>query len=84
MPIHKKNNRQCFENYHPVSLQPICGKILERLIFNEMFPFFIKSGLISQNHSAFKPGDSCVNQLCLLRMRYTNYLMMDLMLEVSF
>ena len=28
-----------------------------------MFPFFIKNGLISQNQSGFKPGDSCVNQL---------------------
>ena len=54
---------QCLENYRPVSLLPICGKILERLIFNEMLPFLIKNGVISQNHSGVKPGDSCVNQL---------------------
>ena len=28
-----------------------------------MFPFFIKNGLILQNQSGFRPGDSCVNQL---------------------
>ena len=28
-----------------------------------MFPFFIKDGLILQNQSGFKPGDSCINQL---------------------
>ena len=63
VPIHNKNDRQCLENYRPVSLLPISGKILECLIFNEMFPFFIKNGLISQNQLGFKPGDSCVNQL---------------------
>ena len=28
VPIHKKNKRQCLENYRPASLLPICGKIL--------------------------------------------------------
>ena len=60
VPIHKKNNRQCLENYHPVSLLPICGKILEHLIFNGMFAFYIKNGLISLNQSSFKPGHCCV------------------------
>ena len=40
VPIHKKNDSQCLENYRPVSLLPICGNILELLIFNEMSPFF--------------------------------------------
>ena len=66
MPIHKTNDRQCLKNYRPVSLLPICGKILERLIFNEMFLLFIKNGLILQNQSGFKTGDSCVNQLLSL------------------
>ena len=42
---------------------PICGKILERLIFNEMFRFLIENSLIFSNQSGFKTGDSCVNQL---------------------
>ena len=63
VPIRKNNDRQCFENCHPVWLLPICGKILKRLIFIEMSSFSIKNGLILQNQSGFKPGDSCVNQL---------------------
>ena len=42
---------------------PICGKILERLIFNEMFRLLIENSLIFSNQSGFKTGDSCVNQL---------------------
>ena len=63
VPIHKKGDKQTLKNYRPVSLLPICGKILERLMFNEMSKFFIENELISSNQSGFKRGDSCVNQL---------------------
>ena len=63
VPIQKKDDKQCLKNYRPLSLLPICRKIFEKLIFNEMFKFFIENKLISPNQSGFKPGDSCVNQL---------------------
>ena len=63
VPIHKKGDKQTLKSYRLVSLLPICGKILERLMFNEMFKCFIDNELISSNQSGFKPGDSCVNQL---------------------
>ena len=59
--IHKKEDKQTLENYRPVSLLSICGKILERLMFNEMLKFFIENKLISANRSGFKPGDICIN-----------------------
>ena len=40
VPIHKNGDKQNIKNYRPVSLLPICGKIFERLIFNEMFIYF--------------------------------------------
>ena len=45
VPIHKKGDKQMLQNYRPVSLLPICGKILERLMFNEMFEFLLKINL---------------------------------------
>ena len=63
VPIHKKGDKQILQNYRPVSLLPICGKILERLMFNEMFEFFIENKLVSYSQSGFKLGDSCINQL---------------------
>ena len=53
--IHKKDDKQCLKNYCPISLLPICGKIFDKLIFNEMFTFFIENELISPNQSGFKP-----------------------------
>ena len=63
VPIHKKYDKQCLSNYRPVSLLPICGKFIERLILNEMLKFFIENKLISPNQLGSKPGDSCTNQL---------------------
>ena len=63
VPIHKKNDKQCVNNYRPVILLPICSKVLERIIYNPMFTCFIENNLISENQSGFKSGDSCVNQL---------------------
>ena len=34
VPVHKINNKQLIENCRPISLLPVCGKILERLIYN--------------------------------------------------
>ena len=67
VPIHKKSDKQTLKNYRPVSLLPICGKILEQLMFNEMFKLFIENELILSNQSGFKPGDSCVNQLVSIK-----------------
>ena len=63
VPCYKKGDKQNIKNYRPVSLLPICGKIFERLIFNEMFSFFLANNLLAPNQSGFKPGDSCINQL---------------------
>ena len=63
VPVHKKNNKQLTENYRPISLLPVCGKILDWTIYNKMFEFFSENELISQNQSGFRPGDSCINQL---------------------
>ena len=62
VPCYKKGDKQNLKSYHPVSLLPICGKIFERLIFNEMFSFFLANNLLVLNQTGFKPGDSCINQ----------------------
>ena len=29
VPIHKRDDKQCLKDYHPISLLPICRKIFE-------------------------------------------------------
>ena len=38
VPVYKKGDKQLVENYRPVSLLCICGKIMERAVFNIVFP----------------------------------------------
>ena len=62
-PIHKKNDRQLKSNYRPISLLPLCGKIFEKIIFDQVYAFLDKNKLISTKQSGFRPGDSCIYQL---------------------
>ena len=41
-PIHKKSDKQLIKNYRPISLLPICGKILEKVIFNHLYIFSLQ------------------------------------------
>ena len=36
-PIHKNDNRQLKSKYRPISLLPICGIILEKIVFDQVY-----------------------------------------------
>ena len=74
IPAHRKGDKQMSRTNGPVSLLPKCGKIFERLLYNNMFEFFIKDSLISANQSAFKQGDSCYISFYVLHMKFINHL----------
>ena len=58
----QKGDKQVLKNYRPISPLSVCGKIFDKLIFNEKFKFFIENDLVSPNEFVFKPGDSFINQ----------------------
>ena len=62
-PIHKKANRQKINNYRPISLLPVCGKILEKIVFDQVYSFLNENDLLSKYQSGFRPGDSTIYQL---------------------
>ena len=49
-------------NYHPVSLLPICGKIFEH-IYNPVFLYLKNNELLTPHQSGFCPNDSWIYQL---------------------
>ena len=63
VPVHKKNEKNVKGNYRPISLLPIFGKILEKLIFDSLYSHLVSSKLLNPNQSGFRPGDSTINQL---------------------
>ena len=66
VPVHKNNDKELLKKYRPISLLPICGKVLERTFYNPTSEFFIQNNLITPNQSGFKIGDSCINQLIFI------------------
>ena len=63
--IHKKGSKKNPENYRPVSLLPICSKILERIVLENLFPACPPA--IPNNQHGFLPGRSCITNLsCFL------------------
>ena len=63
VPVHKKADKNLVKNYRPISLLPICGKVFEKIIYNNLFNFFMANNILVKNQSGFLPGDSCVSQL---------------------
>ena len=78
--VHKKGDKQILKNYWPVSLLSIYEKFFERIIYNNLFEYFIENDLTSQNQSGFKPGNSCINEL--ISITHEIYLSFDKMFEL--
>ena len=57
VPVYKKNEKNFVQNYRPISLLPICGKIFEKVIFSSLYPY------IFSKQSGYRRNDSTVKQL---------------------
>ena len=72
IPTYKKNDKRYINNYHPVSLLPICSKIFERIIYNPVFLYLESNNLLTPNQ--FRPNDSCINQfLSIVHNIYSDF-----------
>ena len=78
----KKVDKQIVKNYCLVSLLPVCVKMFERLIFNQIFKFLDEGKLISQNQTGFWPSDSCEYQLLSTAHCIYNNFYHNLILEI--
>ena len=63
VPVHKKNEKNVKANYRPISLLPVFGKILGKLIYDSLYSHLVSCELLNPNQSGFRPGDSTVNQM---------------------
>ena len=42
-PIHKKDDKTDKENYCPISILPNLSKVYERVMYNQIYPYFINN-----------------------------------------
>ena len=54
IPIYKKNDAYCIENYRPISLLPSMSKIFEKVAFDQLFSYFRNNGYFFKNQYGFK------------------------------
>ena len=62
MSAHKEEDKTLINNYHPISLLPIFGKIFERVIYDSLFNYFLRNTIFTPSQSWFLWGDSYIAQ----------------------
>ena len=53
-PIHKKGNKNDVKKYRTMSVLPICGKLFERIIYDDLFNYLETN--LNRNQSGFRAG----------------------------
>ena len=61
--IFKKDDRKLLENYRPISLTSVPGKLLERIIRDQIVNHMTSNNLFANCQHGFITGKSCTTQL---------------------
>ena len=73
-PIHKKGNKTLAENYRPISLTSIYGRILESIIRDSIVSHMMANNLFCDAQHGFVQGRSCMTQLIVCMEKWMELL----------
>ena len=65
-PIHKSGDRFAANNYRPVCVLPYFSKIVERIIYNQLYTFFIDNNFLSSCQHGFRSKHSTISSVITL------------------
>ena len=57
-PLYKKDDSHMFTNYRPISLLPAISKIFEKIIFIQLYAYFVKNNLFFSSQYGFRSEHS--------------------------
>ena len=63
IPLFKQGERFDLNNYRPISVTPIIAKVLERIVYNQLYGYLTMNNLISSQQSGFRSLHSTVTAL---------------------
>lgn len=66
VPIFKKGNRDLPSSYRPVSLVPVLGKVLERIMHSQLYQHFEQNSIFSTSQYGFRTGKSTIQAVSKL------------------
>jgi hypothetical protein len=62
-PIFKKGDPQIFDNYRPISLLPIFGKLFEKIIYRRLYDFLVSQNVIYDKQFGFRKNHSTAHAI---------------------
>ena len=57
-PLFKKGDVSMLSNYRPISLLPTISKIFERILYNQLYDYFISNNLLAEEQYGFRTNHS--------------------------
>ena len=58
IPVFKKVDKENVENYRPISILPVFSKVLERIMYNRLYEYFMNNNLLHENQFGFQINNS--------------------------
>lgn len=62
-PVYGGNAKNDLNNYRPISVLPVVAKVLEKLVFDQLYSYFTENYILSKFQSGFRSGHSTVTAL---------------------
>ena len=53
-PLHKKGSRNMLNNYRPIPIVPAVSKVLERVLYEQLYGYFVGNDLLYMVLGSFK------------------------------
>ena len=66
VPLFKGGEKIDVNNYRPVSLLPLPGKLLEKIVHSRIMAFLDSHGILNDNQDGFRPGHATISTVAKL------------------
>ena len=63
IPIYKNGNKDELSNYRPISILPICSKIIEKIVHNQLYKYVTVNNILFNGQSGFRHQHSTCTAL---------------------
>ena len=63
VPLHKKGSRNLLNNYRPISILPALSKVFERILYEQLYDYFVGNNLLSHHQYGFRQFHSTASVL---------------------